>query len=412
MELTKRLGKTLLGAGLAIALGFAMADGNPAAAQGVCVAPPSGMISWWDADSVSGTTATDIQDGNNGTMQNGVGVVSGKVGNAFSFNGTTFQHIQLPFDSGDVFTNQFTVDAWAFPTKLYTSANGGNILVNDDQSTGAGRGMFLALVGGSPASNPFLIQGTFHNTSGGQFNVMANTTTGAWHHYALTYDGSKLCLYQDGVLASHCVTASGNVNDNNRNFEIAGTPNFVTSARFYGGLIDEVEIFDRALTAAEVLAIYNAGSAGKCKPKIINIKPGSDPNSINVCSAGSTPVTIWGSANLDVSKINPEQLVLATESVKTVGKSGKILCSIEDVGSFDGTVFDDLGTMDGFDDLTCHFVTVGLNLTDASTTAELMITGCDDPSVSGNASLCEAGDPGFFEVTAEDAVNIVKDECS
>ncbi len=33
-----------------------------------------------------------------------------------------------------------------------------------------------------------------------------------------------------------------------------------------GGLIDEAEIYDRALSAAEIKAIFNAGSAGKCKP--------------------------------------------------------------------------------------------------------------------------------------------------
>lgn len=43
----------------------------------------------------------------------------------------------------------------------------------------------------------------------------------------------------------------------------------------FKGLIDEVEVFDRALTASEIQDIYNAGSAGKCKVVTICHKPGT-----------------------------------------------------------------------------------------------------------------------------------------
>lgn len=120
-------------------------------------------------------------------------------------------------------------------------------------------------------------------------------------------------------------------------------------------------------------------------------------------------MTIWGSDMLDVTKIVPEQLVLASSAVKTVGKSDRTLCSVADVGSFDDTMFDNIGVLDGYDDLTCHFLTVNLDLNDASTEAELQITGCDDPAFSGDPILCEPTDPGFFETSATDSVNIVKD---
>ena len=268
MESTNAICKTIFAAGLAISFGLAITVSNQALAQAACVLPPSGLVGWWDADSVSGTTATDIKSGLDGTMLNGVGVVPGEVGNAFSFDGgNVFRHIQLPFDSGDVFTNQFTVDAWAFPTKLYTFANGGAILINDDQITaGPGtRGMFFGVFGGILLPTiPFQVTAFFSNTAGTQFNVLAPTTIGVFHHYAATYDGSQFCLYQDGV-QEVCVPASGNVNDNDLKFQIAGRPNFADPARHYGGLIDEVEIFDRALSATEIANIYNAGSAGKCK---------------------------------------------------------------------------------------------------------------------------------------------------
>jgi hypothetical protein len=138
----------------------------------------------------------------------------------------------------------------------------------------------------------------------------------------------------------------------------------------------------------------------------INIKPGSDPNSINTCAGGTTPVTIWGSASFDVTTVDIDQLVLASAAVKTVGKSDRSLCSTEDVGAPDPAFFDGLDpTPDGYLDLTCHFITVGLTaLDDSSSSADLSITGCDTP-----ADGCSSGDPGYYQFTASDAVNIVKD---
>jgi hypothetical protein len=140
-------------------------------------------------------------------------------------------------------------------------------------------------------------------------------------------------------------------------------------------------------------------------PQDINIKPGSSPNSINTCSRGATPVTIFGSTTFDVNTIDIGQLVLASAYVKTVGKRERILCSIEDVGSPDPSTFDNLGAPDGYDDLTCHFVTADLELAYSFTTADLTIIVCDVPNDDG----CQVGDSGYEVFPATDSVNIVKD---
>jgi hypothetical protein len=135
----------------------------------------------------------------------------------------------------------------------------------------------------------------------------------------------------------------------------------------------------------------------------INLKLGSDPNSVNTCSGGTTPVTIWGSATFDVTWIDPGMLSLASSQVKTVGKSGKSLCSIEDVGGPDDTYFDNWNpTPDGYPDMTCHFLTFDLNVDDSSTEMDLGLTVCD----GGYDYGCGGDDP---IISASDAVNIVKD---
>ncbi len=152
---------------------------------------------------------------------------------------------------------------------------------------------------------------------------------------------------------------------------------------------------------------FNITCGGGKQQVAINIKPGSDPNSINTCTGGTTPILIFGANDLDVEKIDPNSLILASATVKTVGKSNKILCSVEDSGSIDETLFDSLGAPDGLPDLTCHFITVELaSLTDASTSADLTGAGCDVGIV---LPTCTETDQGFFEIAGSDAVNIVKD---
>jgi len=69
----------------------------------------------------------------------------------------------------------------------------------------------------------------------------------------------------------------------------------------------------------------------------IDIKPGSDPNCVNVNDHGVIPVAILGSADLDVAQINPETVMLQGLAVKMAGKSNKLLAHYEDI-NYDGYI--------------------------------------------------------------------------
>jgi len=117
----------------------------------------------------------------------------------------------------------------------------------------------------------------------------------------------------------------------------------------------------------------------------IDIKPGSDPNSINLCSNGAVPIAILGSATFDVNDINTATLRFAEASVKVVGKKDPhSLCSYEDVND------------DGFVDLVCHFVTT-----------DIMALGGESTSATVNGELLD-GTP----IEGTDSINIVKDTCN
>lgn len=93
----------------------------------------------------------------------------------------------------------------------------------------------------------------------------------------------------------------------------------------------------------------------------INIHPGSNPNIINTDANGVIPVMIFGSPEVDVTKIDPLSLKLevnflwCSSRVETTGKHATPLCNLGDDGSPNDHYFDGLGPPDGYDDLICQF---------------------------------------------------------
>jgi hypothetical protein len=106
-------------------------------------------------------------------------------------------------------------------------------------------------------------------------------------------------------------------------------------------------------------------------PIAIDIKPGSDTNSINVGSAGVIPVAILSTADFDALTVDPTSVSLAGASVKLVGKSDKYLCHQEDVN------------IDGLIDLVCQVYTAQFMVDEGETTAILEAKTLDGTSLRG-----------------------------
>src|SRR5205085_562953 len=90
---------------------------NNAVAQ-TCTPPPPNMVSWWPGDG----NATDIQGGNNGTLQNGATFAPGMVGQAFSFDGVN-DFVNAPSTASLNLTTAVTVDAWVNATTPAATSN-------------------------------------------------------------------------------------------------------------------------------------------------------------------------------------------------------------------------------------------------------------------------------------------------
>jgi hypothetical protein len=222
-------------------------------ANQTCVSPPSGLISWWDADSVTGNTAFDIAGVNNGTLMNGATTAPGVVGQAFSFDGLN-DVLRIPDAPNLDITNQITVDAWINKQGFsqHPWGEGGRIV--DKATAGYPDGWFLDNKPGT-GNLRFSI---------GAIEVLSSTVLplNTWIHVAGVYDGSTLNVYSNGVLAG---TTSTNVPIPTNNLPLRIGADSTEYLEVFNGLIDEVEVFNRALTQQEIESIFNAGSAGKCK---------------------------------------------------------------------------------------------------------------------------------------------------
>lgn len=236
---------TLTIAGL-LALGSSTGGLAPATAQPACVAVPGGLVTWWPGDG----NAKDVWGENDGTLRNGATFAAGKVGSAFSLDGVD-DYVSSPGTSINGL-QQLSIDAWVKPAELpsgefqrfvsLSAPDTEKAVLRHDGVNGPQQLHFFMGIDGVPR----------------HIRVDGALQAGVFQHVAGTYDGSVMRLYLNGAeVGSLPVTG---VVDTSTRANVSGLESF-------NGLVDEVEIFDRALSAEEVKAIYDAGSAGKCKPR-------------------------------------------------------------------------------------------------------------------------------------------------
>ncbi|MCX6793055.1 MAG: prepilin-type N-terminal cleavage/methylation domain-containing protein [Candidatus Falkowbacteria bacterium] len=217
---------------------------NSTSNSGVGTAP--GLVGWWKFD--EGVGSSKVKDysggGKDGTWYGtGSHYAPGKVGSyAGSFNGVDDYAYYFP---AILTSNEITLSCWINVTGdiggYYTYAVGYG---------GVGIQIFSHYYGsGDPIAGTFYTSGGYVQTSWTQF------TKNSWHFVAITYsyNGSTASakFYYDGALTGSGTGPNpGTVNP--------GTGSMATANSIYPGLIDDARMYNRALSAAEILALYNA----------------------------------------------------------------------------------------------------------------------------------------------------------
>lgn len=212
----------------------------------------------WAFDDGLGTKAVDSSGNNhNATLVNGVSWVQGEIGGAISANSANQQYVSIPpIDLSG--TQAVTVTLWVNRTYSIIGWHALFEASTDYNYSATGFGLFpddATCVG---------VRAALHGNLGYAGNCYNQPSSGIWHHLAVVFDksqsgGNQIQFYIDAVLQT--VNRSLNATTNTNNF--GNNPIYLFSRagnkQFNSGLVDDLRIYNRALTATQIQQIYDSG---------------------------------------------------------------------------------------------------------------------------------------------------------
>jgi chitodextrinase len=320
------LSSVLRGFACAAPLGLATLISQTAFAQ---------SIATYSFDETSGTTLTDRSGNNfNGALQNGPVWSSGKYAGGLSFDGSN-DYVAL----GDVARvdglTSFTVSAWI----KFASAGGGAAethLIDKSKCNGYGNG------------GPFELGVSLSHSRKAEFVIYpagavpaalimsgASTTSvddGQWHHVTGRYDGNDLSIWVNGV-QENAVRAPG-LRTTNTSYQLELGGNCNGYHYLFKGTMDDVRIYDRALSQAEIRADMAQSAGDGSIPPPADTSAPSTPSAPQASSVTSSSVTLSWQASSDNVGVSGYRIYRNGQQVRTSQTT-----TVSDTGLSPGTAY-------------------------------------------------------------------------
>ena len=207
----------------------------------------SGLVAWWPLDETSGTSLADISGyGNTATLVGSPASITGVITNAWQFNGSS-QYATVPY-SASYDLSTFTLMCW-----INTTAYGGTVLSRNPYAAWE----FCINVGRTDSSitqgQPSFFNGSAWTSAGTAVN------NGTWQHVAVVVGAGTTSFYINGQLSGSPTQTAPSTNSS------IG----ICMAQRYGdgvplpGYLDDVRIYNRALSAAEIANQYQWPTGGR-----------------------------------------------------------------------------------------------------------------------------------------------------
>jgi hypothetical protein len=191
-----------------------------------------GLVSYWTFNKadINGKTANDVFGKNDGEIK-GCKQVKGKYGEALEFDGSS-NYVEVPDDASLQLWETYTLEAWVFQTESRSNR------IIDKITAGTADGPHLDTYPGT----------TLRSCAGACFSTAKSYSLDEWHHVAMTFDKGKVVLYLDGE-----ADGGGDTNSplagNKLSLKIGADS---AGANLFKGVIDEVRVYNRALSANEI----------------------------------------------------------------------------------------------------------------------------------------------------------------
>ena len=267
-------------------------------------APPSGVVAWWPMEGAP----NDLVGTNNPSGTNAISYFPGEVGLGVTFGNGGY--VDIP-DSGELANQTFSFVAWAMPNgqgPINPHGDYSSCIIGKDVDCCTEYGLWWGTYDSVDltAALPKAANSNFLFTCGSNWsNVIVSADSfapGSFYHVAGTYDGSAFRLYVNGVLEGQLSSSQTIIYDPSIPWTIGNEAPYWRNQGWeatWNGVIDEVAVFNRALSSNEIAAIYAAGSAGMCmaeRAPIIVAQPTSqnvtenNPVTFRVLAEGAAPL--------------------------------------------------------------------------------------------------------------------------
>ena len=218
----------------------------------------SGLVGYWKFDEGSGTVAKDNSgQGNDGTWYGSAGhYVTGQMAYGGNFGGTTSDYVTVGSQASLSMT-RYTVSAWVNIPSSLPSAGNYVLIYRRDASTWNYANYITGVYAdnqGANAGKIFLTHirpSTANDTLVGNFDFRGK----GWQHWVAVYDGGRMYMYVNGILDSS--VAAGDPSTAGTQILSFGREPLIGGMYFLGKM-DDVRIYNRAYSAAEVSALFNA----------------------------------------------------------------------------------------------------------------------------------------------------------
>lgn len=234
-------------------------------AWGNCIPTPPGAVGWWPGDG----QPLEAVSTNHGILAGSASYTNGVVGQAFRFE-LSEGIVRVPDAPNLNPTNELTLESWIY-VDGYSTHNAAMICGKDaiykDRQYLLGM-VDLWRIGETNVPNSWVFRA--HVGVPGEYKILNGRTViavGRWHHVAMTYDNAELRLYLDGKLDS-AAPLTGRIVTTPQPLLIGGPPpghGWPGWPYLFKGRVDELALYNRALSSNEIAAIHETGAAGKCQ---------------------------------------------------------------------------------------------------------------------------------------------------
>src|SRR3989344_2596890 len=227
------------------------------------VCPTNNLVAWWKGDN---NAQDNYKAGYHGTLAGNAAFSTGKVGQAFKFDGID-DLLDLGSKSGTLFadpTNSSLSLSFWMKTAATKSSQGALYIFDSGAGTDARRGFYCNTMQGT--LNCVIRQAkTIY-----QISASNAIPLNSWKHITLTFDNvnKEMKLYIDGALSKTGIEGQVSGDTYVSPQAIIGAAN--TKNLFFNGSLDEIAVWSRALAAAEVKNVFNAGATGMCSIPAFN----------------------------------------------------------------------------------------------------------------------------------------------